>query len=213
MPQEKNERPFVSRLHRRQQLVERQVAQIGEGDPLRQAANPLLEQAFIALVAFGTRRDHQHPFRLGVQGERQVERLPVDVVGNHPGHIPRRRAIAEVGPGHGVEHDRRVGEQVRAVGQEEVQGRGADRDHHIDASIGVLADEIIAQHARLRFARESIVLQVLRVVLDAAGGSRSKPLLHGLFEDRIGPEVLSIPVQRHDPLRRGRLGIQRGGER
>ena len=170
----------------REQLVERQVAQIGERDALVEAGELALEHALVLLAPVGRRRDDEDFLGVRMQRERQIERFPIGVIGDHAGHVASDRWIVEDRTRDRVVDDRRVRKELDAVLQKKAQDHLRLCDDHVHGPACVLAYEVVAQDAGLVFSWKAAVLEIFRVVLERPRRRRPDGSLQGIVEDDAG---------------------------
>ena len=103
------------------------------------------------------------------------------------------------------ENDWRIGKQLSAVVQDELQARIGHRDDQVDPAAVVLPLDVVLESQQRLFVGEEIGLQVLGEIVNGHVGACQQPLADCGVQNGIGREVLGARVDRQHGSRRGGL--------
>ena len=145
-----------------------------------------------------------------MQGQRKVQRSSVCDPDRQGGNAGTSAPDALV---RGVEchgDDRRIGKQLRAMIEGELERLMRDRDHDVDSPAPILPADVVGEGCRRLFRSEAVRLQILGEIVDRQIRARAQRLSNAGIQHGIGEEVFGPRVNRQHRLVQFRL---RGGGR
>ena len=194
-----------------QQVAHWQSGQVLELHPAGVGCERPPGLAFPVTVVVGRPGDNDHAPGVGVEAEGEVEcpgQIPAD---RHPDDVRGERPAAQLALLDRDVHDRRPGEQVRPVVEDEVEPRRQTGDHDIDFPAGVLPLQQIGLGRFEPSVAQPGRVDVLVPHLDPPGGTaRERRTESAVDQVGSGRPITLVRVDNDDELRRVRSARGRG---